>query len=232
MRRLLRISTMIAAVGLTSGANANLLVNGGFETPVVPGTGTAAVTSYAIGQNISGWQVVGTSGVTSQVVSVLNSQYAENSGALHFTSQEGNQHADLTGPFNQGRNGVQQTVATVTGATYTLSFWVGNQTNSVLAYANASSVEFDVNGANQGIFTNNNSLTSDVSWLNVTQTFVATGPTTTLAFFNVTPTSDNFAGLDNVDLTGAVAAIPEPVSASLLGLGMIALGALRRRRSI
>ena len=74
MKRLLRISAMIAAVGLTSGANANLLTNGGFETPVVPGTGTSALTSYAIGQNIGGWQVVGTSGVTSQVVSVLNSQ--------------------------------------------------------------------------------------------------------------------------------------------------------------
>lgn len=89
--------------------------------------------------------MISRSGNTNNIMLLLNNSYSELGGSLLFTSQSGQQNLDLTGPFNLGDNGVQQSVATTTGQQYTLTFYVGNQDNRQPNYLLGSTVELDIN---------------------------------------------------------------------------------------
>jgi hypothetical protein len=106
---------------------------------------------------------------------------------------------------------------------------VGNQDDSQTNYPLPSTVELDVNGAFVANFSNDDNTLNNVNWKQFSYSFTAASAATKIDFFNVTPTADNYAGLDNVDLEVA-AIIPEPASAILLGTGLILLGVTRRRR--
>jgi hypothetical protein len=106
-------------------AQANLLTNGSFESPIVPAGGGLI---YPVGSNgISGWTVVGLSGFEVEVFSgsVTISPFT-------FPAQDGNQWLDLTGAHSNNIEGVSQSVSTVAGKTYTLTFWVGNVSGGAL----------------------------------------------------------------------------------------------------
>jgi PEP-CTERM motif len=80
-----------------------------------------------------------------------------------------------------------------------------------------------------GAFTNSSTTRGTQVWEQFTTSFTATGSSTTLDFLNADPGSDNSNGLDNVVLTVGATGIPEPGTLSLLGLGIIGLGLVRRR---
>ena len=97
-------------------ARGNLITNGSFETPVVP---VGGFTNYLSGSTlITGWTVVGPE------ASIVNGSYVS-LGEL-FPAKDGVQWLDLTGDLSNAVEGVQQTVTTTPGTSYTLSFWVGN----------------------------------------------------------------------------------------------------------
>ena len=222
----LKTAVMISALTMGVAPAAQLLVNPGFETPLVTSasvcSGVANALCFDQGASIGGWAVVG-SGTAANSVLLLNNTYTEFAGVLHFTSQEGNQNLDLTGPGNQGPNGVEQSVATVAGAAYNLSFWIGNQDTAFAPYATPSSVTLLVNGAQVGVYTNSLSTSADVNWLHFNYTFTGVGSSTTVRFLNAT-VGDDFAGLDNVTLDSAV---PEPSTVGLMFCGALVLA--RRR---
>jgi uncharacterized repeat protein (TIGR03803 family) len=106
----------------------------------------------------------------------------------------------LTGLCDCGAaSGVQQSVATVPGTTYKLSFFVGNTyipgagtTATVNAYVNSNLLLTAENTEGQG--------KSKQIWQQFSATFVASGSTTTIAFFNGTSAGYVNCGLDSVSL--------------------------------
>jgi hypothetical protein len=203
---------------------ANLLKDGSFESPMITGA-----QGFSAGSTLGDWNVVDKFGGQSSVALVNNNytETAQDGGTLYFHSQDGSQNVDLTGVGNTGTPGLQQTVGTTPGSSYTLSFYVGNQDNSQPNYSTASSVELDINGTFINIYTNNDNSHNDVNWQQIAYSFTASSASTTIDFYNAT-SGDNYAGLDNVDLEQA-GAVPAPVIGRglpvLLAAGSILVGA-------
>src|SRR5258706_8505166 len=174
---------------------ANLLVNGSFEEPVVPGTSSCGPYSnclgFNVGDNISGWTVVGKGGAPgSSVVMSLGSNYTEpdnsgNNATLHFYPVHGVQAIDLTGEGNQGlTNGIKQSVTTIAGDPYELSFFVGHQYDQAPGYAGPSSVVLYIDGIAVQTLTNPNNTAENVNWVQFVYDFTAPTNSTTIAFLN------------------------------------------------
>jgi hypothetical protein len=204
---------------------ANLLVNGDFEAPATPNGGYI---EYGGGDSFTGWNVTGPAG---NAVIQLNTNYIEPN--IAFPAESGLTSMDLTGAGNTGpTSGVNQSVATVVGTTYDLSFWVGNADGSGNASYNLpSTVNLSIDGGALQPFTNSNTTHFSTNWELFTTSFVAEGASTNIAFLNGTALGDNETGLDNVSLT--IAGVPEPASWALMMTGVFGLGAVLRvnRRS-
>jgi hypothetical protein len=219
------MKTVAATIALAFTAQthaANLLINGSFETPVVtPGTFTFPV---GVGSNaLTGW---------TGVIDEFSVSESFNAFGAQVTAQDGNQFLDLTGR-NDGQNrwgGITQNVATIAGATYRLSFWLGNydfQTTPTGVFAQA--------GSANGSF----SLAAPIGsprfiWENHTLDFLATGASTAIT---LTGTSGFFyTGLDNVsvELLSGVVGVPEPASWALMiaGFGLVGAALRRRQRTV
>jgi hypothetical protein len=216
----------LVAVFLTGGGilQAASIIDGSFESPLVPAGGG---TSFGNGSTlIPGWTVLGNQ------VTLLSTSFTQ--FGVSFPAQDGNQWLDLTGVSSNLNEGVEQTVATNPGTQYTLSFWVGNINNPGGIFGTTSTVNVRLGGPGGtllGAFTN--SLSTPVNtqtWQQFTTTFIAPGSSTTLDFLNGDSTADNSNGLDNVELTESATSVPEPSTLSLLALGTISLGVLRRRK--
>jgi hypothetical protein len=109
MRSVVRVATVAAAVLAATGANAaNLIANGSFET-TVPAVPAGSFQTYLSGDTtgLPGWTVTGPIGVAAFGLTSL---------AMAATSTEG----------------VVQTVSTIPGDHYELSFWVGNTSDKEL----------------------------------------------------------------------------------------------------
>jgi hypothetical protein len=182
---------LVFALASASGSHAaNLIKDGGFEKPPSP---SGYFNTYAIGQKIEQWIVVGTSG---NVATVNNF----NEGGVLWTAHRGKAFLDLTGTCDCGANsGVAQTVKTVPGTTYQLTFWVVNtvipgqgDTSTVDVYNGSTLLIAAENTAGQGS-------TKEV-WKKFQVSFMATAATTTLSFINGDPPGDEQDGLDDVSL--------------------------------
>jgi hypothetical protein len=226
MKALLIASTVCATLACAHPAFANLLVDPGFETPVVtPGT----FSLFNSGTTITGtpWSVVGVPGN----VGIVSGTFQQN--GFSFVAQEGVQWLDLTGLNTNAAIGVQQTVATIPGTTYALSFFVGNVVNPGGIFGTTSTVNVLLNGA--PLLSATNSLgagSTSQTWQQFTSSFMATGSSVTLAFINGDSATDNDNGLDGINLvvSGQRSAVPEPDAWSLMLLGFAGLGAIVRRR--
>jgi hypothetical protein len=178
----------------TAGPAGNLIVNGGFEEPVVRDGGYV---TYRPGQSFAGWQVIGPAGG----VSPISGNY-KNAG-VRFVAREGRQWLDLTGPSASTGIGVQQTLQTTPGQIYDLAFWVGNV--SAGGFGTVSTVEVFVDGQSLGLARNDQFIPGQQGWGLFKMQVTATGTTMTLAFVNRDPSNDNSNGLDAVSLVPAPA---------------------------
>ncbi|MGA2137094.1 MAG: DUF642 domain-containing protein [Bryobacteraceae bacterium] len=192
---------LLAAAGLLiQGAfGANLIQNGSFEKPVIPaGTFTNFDTGAA---TLTGWQVVGATGNVSIVSTTLIGN------GFTFPAAVGQQWLDLTGDGSNSATGVQQTVATTPGTTYTLTFYVGNPNDPGGPLGTTSTLNVFVNGTQTFSITNlaGAGLTS-IFWQKYTTTIVAASSETTIAFMNGDGQTDNTNGLDGITLVEQKAA--------------------------
>lgn len=224
-RNLLTAVTLaLAPLVWTPAARANLIDNGSFETPIVP---TGSFTNFTVGSAaLTGWTVVGPAGDNVSIVGAFTQN------GVSFPAEDGNQWLDLTGDGSNSAEGVSQSVATTAGDLYSLSYYVGSTSGGGI-FGDTSTVIVSLDGVPTYIDTNATPSPTTQDWEEFTHDFVASGASTTLAFQNDDPSSDNDNGLDNVvltDLGPATPPVPEPASLALFGSALIGLGTLRRRK--
>jgi choice-of-anchor C domain-containing protein len=194
-------------------SHADLIVNGGFETPVAP---VNSFTTLGAGSSaMAPWSIVSGS------VDVI--------GANYWPAFQGVQSLDLNG---NSAGTISQSFTTTPGTSYTLSFAYANNadastltptaTVSVLDGANATLLSQDVSHTGSTHTNMNYSLFS--------ASFVADSATTTLRFAGGTSTWAFGIVLDAVSVNPSVAAVPEPSNLIFGGLAALAGVAYARRR--
>jgi hypothetical protein len=207
------LSTAIIFSASTTFA-ANLLVNGSFETGTYSFGGDGGQNLPPGSTTITGWSVV-----TNNVAPISTPN------SFSVTAQDGDVSLDLQGYADGSPYGaVQQTLATIPGASYQLTFYVGVQ-NSVGIGAGPASITATAGATSQTF--SNTLLGADQQWQQFTLPFVASGASTTIVLAGTSTTGGAYIGLDNasVDLVAA----PEPASFALLVAAVAPLLARRRR---
>lgn len=193
-------------------AAANLFANGSFETPgygyALYGSGSGAIT---------GWTTV-LSGVE---------HYAPSAFGLGAAA-DGRMAVDLAN-YTFASGGIEQTLATLVGQSYDVSFWAGNSRSSGRDGTGVVKVSVD---ATTLAFATADATTSDHVWAQRSFSFVATGSSTTIRFWNDQNPLAHFAVIDGVSAVASTpGVVPEPGSLALAGLGMaLGLGAVGRVR--
>lgn len=116
------------------------------------------------------------------------------------------------------------------GQTYTVSwqaanFGINNQANSYLG-SNAIGVMLDGASIGQG-----STLSLSSNWSTQSLTFVATSASQLLSF-SLASTEKAYLGIDGISVTagGVAPAVPEPSTWALMAIGLIGMGAMRRRQ--
>lgn len=225
-RRTICIAAVVGLLVAAPSSQANLLTNGSFEVPVVT-NGTFIL--FPVGSSaLTGWTVFGPAGTN--VANVIGT-FSQN--GVSFPAQDGNQWLDLTGLSANSTEGVSQSVATIVGHQYQLSFFVGNTTGG--GFGTTSTVNVLLNGISTFADVNSTVSPTTQNWQQFTHTFIATGISTALGFRNGDSGNDDDNGLDNVvllDLGPAVNGVPEPGLLTLLGIGLATIGIARRQKKV
>ncbi len=202
MRRLVHIGLLATVLGVAGyqAQAANLLKDGGFEKPPAP---VGGYTLYGTGQKIGPWTVVGAAGN----VATLSGTFTQN--GFTFPARSGQQSLDLTGTSNTP-TGVSQTVTTVPGGLYQLTFFVGNVVDPNGIFGTTSTVNVMVDGVLLMTAVNRAGKGSTQQvWRKFTATVTAGSTPTTIAFLNGDPPNDTSCGLDAVSL------VPQPAEADV-----------------
>jgi hypothetical protein len=237
----IRTRTVLGALGAAlfvaagpSTALADLLVDGGFDDPVVttPNLFQSGFVIYNIGQSFGGpsnnaWTVVTRNNAPGNVALTPTSEYTGSGTKIYFNAHSGPQHLDLTGSQDNGAPlGVAQTFATTPGATYSVSLQLARFFNDA-----SGSVTVAINGTDLTTFTNaaNGSLPAYLdgvagnNWQAYSVNFTATGTATTLGLYNAQTSASAAVFVDSVSVT----AVPEPTLGTLAAPAALLL---RRRR--
>jgi hypothetical protein len=207
------------------------LQNPSFESPGAPSG--PCVLYFNSGTTFDNWTATGPSGFNIAIVNSCLHMVYHSTDPITYTAADGIQSLDLTGGEDSGvAKGVMQTVSLPAGI-YQISFAVGNFSGPCCGSPYASSIKLLLNGIELGDFVNSENTPGVVNWKTFTTTFsVSGGPTTVELLGNTTPGSDNYTGLDNVQLNAAIESdVPEPGTLGGMVSGTVLLLILRKRRS-
>lgn len=219
--RTITAAILTAGIFLGSAHAASLVTNGSFE---VPDIGGGSYVLYTTGSTaINGWTVLGQPGDDVQLT-------PDTYGGLQ--ASDGHQWLDLTGIYGYDKGVRSDAFVTALGATYRVSFDVGNY----IPYG-MSTLGVSVNGEPEQLFANTSlalNPKSPMNWAAFGFDWVADSTSTQLDFLgraNAGLSNDAVIGLDNVAFELIKPAVPEPQTWALMlgGLGLVASIARRRK---
>ncbi len=203
----------LVVLGLGLPAHANLLINGSFESGNFVPNAQDAMTLAVGATDMTGWAV--------QNASLA---WIGPSNPFGLSASDGGYFLDLSGYHDNAPYGgvlQSQTIPTLVGAQYRLTFDIGTSTPYDTAPV---SVEVTA-GSASATFTSTPSLIDQ--WEPFTFDFVATSPNTGISLVGLAGSDQKYIGLDNVNLI----VIPEPSVLTLLaGPGLLVFAMWRRLR--
>jgi len=212
LRAALRVALLSGALAAGASAQANLLTNPSFESGAFVNQGNDTMSPPAGSTVITGWTVVTDA-----------TAWIGPTNPFNLTASDGSFFLDLTNyqagaPFA----GMSQTISTIPGATYSLSFDLGSSTQ----WGAPDSLTASAAGTSQ-TFT---SPTTGIDiWTHEVMQFVASSATTTVLLQGAS--GINYIGLDNTDveLISSPGQVPEPSTLFLLGVGLTGAALAWRR---
>lgn len=223
MTALRPIAAAIVMTGLclNSAHAATLVANGSFETPDIR-AGGIYVLHTAGSTAITGWTVLGAPGE--------DIQHTPDS-YLGLQASDGHQWLDLTGVYGYDKGVRSDAFATTLGATYRVSFDIGNY----MPFGR-STVGVSINGGAEQLFANTSladNPKAPMNWATFGFDWIADGTAAQLAFLgraNGDLGNNAVIGLDNVGFELVKPPVPEPQTWALLlaGLSLVAAGVRRR----
>jgi len=218
--RILVCATAALIAVSAQGAKANLIVDGGFETPVL-GPSSPFYTNYGpvAGDPNYGGASFSPSWTIGGNVDIVNSLPGG------WQPQSGNQSLDLVGNVP---GAISQIFATTVGQKYVLSFYYSNNGYSS---PQPSTADISVIGSSPLLVdavNHSGANPTNMGWTLYTHAFVADGTSATLSFFDVSnpPCCNGGIALDNVSVT----AVPEPATWAMMILGFMGVGFMAYRR--
>jgi len=196
------------ALPLASHAN-NLLVNGSFEDTVLKSG------QWHVLPTINGWSVDLTSGVE-----IRNNIAGTAQDGVNFVELDTHQNK----PFDASTNSsIWQSVHTIAGASYTLSWWYSPRISTA-----ANTNDLSVFWNDTLLMTNTGAGSKSHQWQQFSFDVVGTGGSDVIKFM-AGGKQDTYGGsLDNVSLLAAP--VPEPGTISLVLAGISAVGLMLFRR--
>lgn len=220
------LMAVVALVAAGSSAQANMIVNGSFESPLVQ---VGSYVNYLGGSTaITGWTVVGVDS------SIASGSFVQS--GITFNAQEGQQWIDLAGiTSNNPTSGVTQSVTTTIGTEYELTFYVGSALDvSGTNFFFPTTVDLSINGGARTSYFNPASPTNMLDWKLFTVDFTATSSTTSITFLNGAASNNYLTGLDNIaleELPASSTPVPSTLVMSSLLFGTFAgVGLCRHKR--
>lgn len=198
-------AAVVGALAFAGAAQAsNIVVNGSFENPAI------ANGTYIFTDDLFGWTIGG-----DKMVEVRNNV----AGAAY----DGNNYVELDSDV--GNMGIWQTLTTVIGQAYQISFAYAPRMNQP-ASTNPIAVTWNGVALPGSPFTGTGG-SSGNNWVVYTFNVVADSVASTLKFGAV-GTSDTYGG--GIDAV-SVSAVPLPGAALLFGSALLGAGVLRKRRA-
>lgn len=214
-----------ALAGLATGASAQIVSNGGFESFTGAFGGDGGAQLIATSTTLTGWTIVGGE------IAILR---GPNSYSL--AASAGNNFLDLAGYSNGGfPKGLSQMLSGLTvGQTYAFSMDLGIRNGACVGGGNNCHGPVQASatiGTTSQTFTEASAVAGNV-WGTFGFNFLADSASMLLTIKGVSlPAGNEFIGLDNVSVTpGTVTAVPEPETYALMLAGLAVVGSIARRR--
>jgi PEP-CTERM motif len=206
---------------LTPSVDANLIINGSFETPDVgPGISSAPIGGWDVFYApILGWTPATGNGLEIQ-------DHVIGSDGTAWSAYDGNQLAE---PDAYANSGFYQTVNTFAGHDYNFSFAYSPRPALIPA---SSGLEVYINDGLLFTITTSGVGLWNTNWSILNYSFKATGGSTTIKFMSTGISDGGSTLIDDVRLIGPTAPVPtpEPSTMLLLGCGFAGLVGYGRRR--
>jgi hypothetical protein len=222
---------LVGLIALTAtGARAsNLVVNGDFAN-------IGSVWVNNTGDGSDDWLTSGATAIPdwTNLTGAANEFWVTNANSYGLTTSPGNGSTffvDLTGQANdKPYGGIEQTIATTSGDNYVLQFYLGSSTlyNTATNPAALTAIATGSSLLASQLFSL--APTSTNAWAIETLDFTADSSSTTIEFVGDSSYTSEYIGLDNVSVTAATSAVPEPATWPVILIGLIGIGALMRSR--